>query len=165
MVVECHPYVCKFLAKIISANNPNLVDYVKGMEIIPILTSAICNATHELAIFESTLALVQLSGLGAKQVSLILAQPAIINTLIQNLMEENQFVVQATLELINNLSFNPKLQKYFQEVRPFIPVSPLNRLAGMLREHPLALCVVHAIPRRTRGHGEGEDIGGSRELQ
>jgi len=39
---------------------------------------------------------------------LIMSQKGIIGTLQSNLMEENDYIIQSTLELLNNLSFSSK---------------------------------------------------------
>ena len=90
------------------------MEYQRSMELIPILCDAMSQAKHELAIFESLLALTQLASMGEQQQVLILTQPYFISNLQTNLMDDNQFIVQASLELIVNLSHCEKLQTHFK---------------------------------------------------
>ena len=65
---------------------------------------------HELTLFEATTSLVQLSSLGEDVCSRLMDKHKLWGTLVLNLAEENEYVLHATLELLNNLSLTEYIQ-------------------------------------------------------
>ncbi len=63
--------------------------------------------------FEATSSLVQFSSLNDEVINRIIGKHKLWGTLALNLAEENEFIVHATLELINNISLNTSFQSTY----------------------------------------------------
>ena len=90
--------------------NPNIFDYTESLQLVDILASTLSRSKHELTLFEATNSLVQLSALGEDVCIRLVKKHMLWGTLVLNLAEQNDYVVQATLELLNNLSLTDYLQ-------------------------------------------------------
>ncbi|CAK66551.1 unnamed protein product (macronuclear) [Paramecium tetraurelia] len=97
------PYLCKQMRNA----NPELFDFKEAQLICDALFVCSQNATHELLTFYALLGIVQLTSLGDFIVDRIMDQKQYIQ--IQNfLMDENNYIVHASLEIFNNISLNEK---------------------------------------------------------
>lgn len=84
------------------------------------LIESLRESGDELIIFESTLGLIQLSSLG-EHVIQIIKNKGIINTLQNNMLENNEFTIHASLELLVNIfSQDQELQTKLDKVLYFI---------------------------------------------
>jgi hypothetical protein len=85
--------------------NPNTLDYVESTILAEFFIKSISESDHELGIFESTLALTQLSSLGTHITNIINKNRDFMLNLTNNLLEENLYIVHSSLELFNNIGW------------------------------------------------------------
>ncbi|CAD8124684.1 unnamed protein product [Paramecium sonneborni] len=97
------PYLCKQMRNA----NPELFDFKEAQLICDALFVCAQNATHELLTFYALLGIVQLTSLGDFIVDRIIDQKQYIQIQSQ-LMDENNYIVHASLEIFNNISLNEK---------------------------------------------------------
>lgn len=92
-----------FLARVFSKINPQILDYQDVNRFMDVLFQVIeKEKVRELVTFESALGIIQLSSLGEYAVSNIIDVKHIMA--LQNLMfEENDYIIHAALEILNNL--------------------------------------------------------------
>ena len=107
----------EFFSGIFVTCNASLFDYTEAIQIVDILAFAIYKSSHELTTFEATSSLVQFSSLNDDIGNRILGKHKLWGTLVLNLSEENDFIVHATLELINNLSLNETFQTTYSSMK------------------------------------------------
>jgi hypothetical protein len=101
--------------------NPQQLLYRHQLPICNLLLQAVEKASHELTIFESLLALVNLSSLPLENVD--------IKPICRFLMEENEYILHAVAECLNN--FVLKGQFYFEQVN----VKDHEIIEAMLRHY------------------------------
>lgn len=89
--------ISKYMCNICKKCNPQIFQYPQHQQISNILVFGIENSEHQLHTFESLLGLVQLS---TQKISIPL------QFMINLLIEENQYIVHAAFELINNMLVN-----------------------------------------------------------
>jgi len=109
--------ISKFLSEILVTCNPATFDFAEAIQITDILAFAVFHNSHELTLFEATSSLVQFSGLNEDICDRILTKHKMWGTLVLNLCEENDYIVHATLELMNNLSLSETLQKCYADFK------------------------------------------------
>ncbi|CAD8100683.1 unnamed protein product [Paramecium primaurelia] len=104
------PYLCKQMRNA----NPELFDFKEAQLICDALFVCAQSATHELLTFYALLGIVQLTSLGDFIVDRIMDQKQYLQ--IQNfLMDENNYIVHASLEIFNNISLNEKFLVLLEE--------------------------------------------------
>ena len=95
---------------------PKLFTYADSMSFTQYLIESLRESGDELIIFESTLGLIQLSSLGEHVIQIIKTK-GIINTLQNNMLENNEFIIHASLELLVNIfSQDQELQTKLDKV-------------------------------------------------
>jgi hypothetical protein len=83
------------------------------------LLDALRESGEEIIMFESLLGLIQLSSLGEHIIQIIKGK-SVINTLQNNLLENNEYIIHASLELLINIfSQDQELQMKLEKVRDF----------------------------------------------
>lgn len=94
--------VLKFLSRCLAHCNPILFTYADSMNFTVNLIDALKESGEEITIFEATLGLIQLSSLG-EHITETLKGKGILNIIQNNLLENNEFIIHSSLELLINI--------------------------------------------------------------
>lgn len=118
--------IARFLSLVTKKCNPNMLSYPQLQSVVNSLLFIIEYGKHELHIFEALLSLINLS---SRNVSIP------YKVIADGLLEENQYIVHACLELVNNMLVNDGQKETAPQNKESSTIAKIQTLVEKYYQH------------------------------